>query len=177
MAERQATLDTLSGQRTGAVGMQMSKVPSGFKPTKTLGANITSTPETRALEEQGAFSKSIGAPQSTYYQDQSTNALMTPFGQPDLARSSYAGAQYEGPRETMNNTQMAQRNRMLKSMEGQVGSLSPTKAPIASMPQPTSSGIRELQQTGIAIGNPFGPEPEDVRLTGLRRTGKIIRGR
>jgi hypothetical protein len=171
LAQRQATFDTLAGQRTGEVGMQMSKVPSGFKPTKTLGSNITSTPETRALEEQGAFNKSIGAPQSTYYQSQSST--VSPFG---LYSAKPVGENAEY-RSSMNNTQMAQRNRMLKSMERQVGSLSPAKAPIASMPEPTSSGIRELQQTATAIGNPFGQEPEDVRLTGLRRTGKIIRGR
>lgn len=187
LAQRQATFDTLAGQRTGAVGMDNSSTLSkhimadrGVPGTtsmyqKSKGASpltgITSTPETRALEEQGAFNKSIGAPQSTYYQDQSST--VSPFG---LTSTQPARENVEY-RSAMNNTQMAQRDRMRNSMERQVGSLSPTKAPIASMPEPTSSGIRELQQTATAIGNPFGQEPEDVRLTGLRRTGKIIRGR
>jgi hypothetical protein len=186
-AQNQATFDTLAGQRTGEVGMDGSSTLSkhimadrGVPGTKSMyqknkGAgsllNIASTPETRAMDEQAAFNESIGAPQSTYYQSQSST--VSPFG---LYSAKPVGENAEY-RSSMNNTQMAQRDRMRSSMERQVGSLSPAKAPIASMPEPTSSGIRELQQTATAIGNPFGQEPEDVRLTGLRRTGKIIRGR
>jgi len=118
-AMRGDMFDNLAGQRSGLVSGLPATAPANFTPTatpKNVGAISKNLQEDRIDPGLANMLKTQPA--------ESTPTSAASFPAPDMTRSSYAGASYEPPRETMNNTQMASQDRMRKSLEGQVGPIS-----------------------------------------------------
>ena len=104
---QQENFDTLAAQRNGGIPVA---APSNFKPS-TSSALSRNLAEDRLDPSVAASMKTAAEPSPT----------LAPFGATDLARSSYAGAGYEPARDEMNNSSMANSDRLRKSMRNQIG--------------------------------------------------------